>query len=392
MERRRTIAAVGDVADVASWSGIPYHFWRAATKAAFASDPWRVQLSDISWERYVWNGWQLLHGERGGFQYSNWFLTLLEKQVPRGFYTTEVITFNQHFPRASAITAAGGSLCHFIDAPFAALASGRGLDLRLPKNVVARAIELERANYAASSRVLTMARWASEIVIDECEVSPSKVNVVLPGANLELPTDWEFPVKVGRAGRDRDFVLGFIGADWKRKGLPLLVSVRDHLVERGWRVSVFAAGNAPADLASRKGVKFAGYIDKRTNPEAFLRFLTSTDLGCLFSEHEALGISTLEFLRAGVPVAGYAHEGMADTLPPDAGFRFKQGDSAVLVAEQLEAYLKDEPMQNRFQNNARQWSSLVTWERCVRELQELWETGKISQPVRPWMGLHAQKL
>ena len=36
-------------------------------------------------------------------------------------------------------------------------------------------------------------------------------------------------------------------------------------------------------------------------------------------------MSVLEFLRAGVPVAGYAVEGPAETLPPDAGLRFAAG-------------------------------------------------------------------
>lgn len=350
-------------------------------------EPWRVDLSRINWQRYVWNMGAIVRGGTGGFQYSKWFLDLAEKQISIDLRATEIITFNQHFPRARTVIHAGGILNHYLDAPFVALASARGLDLHLPKSVVKGALALERENYAASQRIIAMARWAAEAVVRECGVPEAKVHVILPGANLKIPTGWNFPFPSGRPGRERDFVLGFIGKDWRRKGLPLLVSVRDELKRRGWRTHVLAAGEAPPKLQRREGVEFAGFIDKCSDPASFLNFLTACDVGCLFSEREAFGISILEFLRAGVPVAGFAHEGPADSLPPDAGFRFSLGTGTVAVADQFEKYLQDELKQAEFRKNARRWSELVTWERCVHEFQELWATGTIAHPVEPWRGL-----
>src|SRR5690606_21783522 len=116
---------------------------------------------------------------------------------------------------------------------------------------------------------------------------------------------------------------------------PLLASVRDELERRGWKTRILVAGEAPPELRRAPGIEFAGFLDKGQDSEAFLRLLTRCDLGCLFSEREALGISTLEFLRAGVPVAGFAHEGMADTLPPDAGFRFSPGAAPSEIADEF---------------------------------------------------------
>jgi glycosyltransferase involved in cell wall biosynthesis len=392
MKSTRSIAAVGDVCSHACWSGIPYHFFEAARPSGFITDPIRIDLATLQQARRLWNGKQILLGRgRGGFQYSNRFLDLVEGQVPPELWQGEVISFNQHFPRASTIARAGGTLSHYLDAPFAAFVSGRGLDLRLPSAITRHALELERENYAASTRIITMARWAAEALVSECGVAADKVHVILPGANLILPHDWEFTYPEGRpedrAGRDRDFTLGFIGKDWKRKGLPYLLDLRDELTRRGWRVRVLAAGDAPADLVARPGLEFAGYLDKQRDAPAFLRFLSRCDLGCLFSEREALGISTLEFLRAGVPVAGFAHEGMADTLPPDAGFRFAPGTGVTDAADELEAYLHDESRQESFRDAARHWSPLVSWTRCVREFEELWEKGTVGKPVQLWMGL-----
>jgi glycosyltransferase involved in cell wall biosynthesis len=383
-----SIAAVGDTTDPRCWSGIPFHFWHAARAAGFAATPWRVDLEKVRLARLLWNAGRVLSGRnRGGFQYSNRFLDAIEAQIPEALWQGEILTFNQHFPWAVNVDARGGRLSHYLDAPFAALATGRGLDLKLPRGVVDKALALERENYSTSDRVITMARWAAEVAVAECGVPAEKCHVILPGANLDLPTDWSFPHREGRPGKERAFTLGFVGKDWKRKGLPLLLAVQKELSRRGWKVLVLAAGVAPAELLREPGLEFAGYLDKQKDPNGFLTLLARCDLGCLFSEREALGISTLEFLRSGVPVAGFAHEGMADTIPPDAGFRFTLGDSAERIADDFDDYLHNEMRQDRFRDGARRWSEYVTWERCVMEFHELWATGKVANPVQPWKGL-----
>jgi glycosyltransferase involved in cell wall biosynthesis len=389
----RSVAAVGDVTNLSSWSGTPYHFWQAAMKAGFATLPWQMNLTVFKRRRFAWNVKRAVIGQGvGGYQYSDDFLDRLEAQIPTYLFATDVITFNQHFPRALSVKNAGGVLNYYIDAPFAALISGRGSDMRLPAVVATKACQQERENLEFCSRVVTMGRWAAEVVINECGVPREKVFTISPGANLEIPENWTFSSPVGRAGQERDFVLGFVGKDWRRKGLPLLVAVRNELVHRGWKVSVHAAGHAPRELAGAPGIRFIGFIDKREDPVGFLRFIADCDVGCLFSDREALGISTLEFLRAGVPVAGFAHEGPADTLPPDAGFRFAKDAKVPEIADEFEAYLRDEAAQNRLRKAARRWSPLVTWERCISEFVELWDTGVIKNPLRLWLGRDAGAL
>ncbi len=386
----RSLCAVGSVTDVSCWSGIPFHFWEESRRTGFATETFDIKLGQISRHRWMWNAGRFLTGRGGGgFQYSSRFLDLLESQIPEDGWKSEILTFNQTFPRACSVQGRGGTLNHYLDAPLAALVSGRGLDLRLPSTVVKRALSLERENYAASERVIMMARWAAEVVRGECGVAEGKVHVILPGANLNLPSDWDFPVPEGRAGRERPFTLGFVGKDWKRKGLPLLISVNRELQRRGWLTKVLVVGDAPFEIRNSPGVEFSGFIDKGIHHHEFLRLLSSCDIGCLFSEREALGISTLEFLRAGIPVAGFDHEGTADTIPPDAGFRFAHGDPVTTIADRLDEYLGNESRQAEFREKARCWSEQVTWKRCLGEFAELWETGRVSHPVQPWKGLEA---
>jgi glycosyltransferase involved in cell wall biosynthesis len=178
-------------------------------------------------------------------------------------------------------------------------------------------------------------------------------------------------------------VIGFIGKDWRRKGLSVVVEVARVLRRIGWRVEIQAIGFPPEDCPYSDEVKCLGFIDKRTQ---FGPFLHGCDIGCLFSTAEAMGSSILEFLGVGVPVAGFTVNGLNFVLPSEAGFRFSTGTSPEQIAAAFDEYLRDEARQEAFRSNAVDFSSMLTWGRCVGEFEELWRTGKVSSPFRLWAG------
>ena len=377
------VAAVGDAADPATWSGIPYHFLAAAATAGWATRPWRLDWPAQRWGRRWWNLGQVLRGRgAGGYQYSRAFLDRAEAAVPAPLWRGRVLTFNQHFPRAAGVRRRGGTPLHYLDATFASFCAPGGLAARLPPSVQAEARRIERDNLQASAQVVTMAHWAADAVVAECGVPRDRVATIMPGANLALPPGYAFPAAPGWPGRERPLVLGFVGKDWRRKGLPFLIAVREELERQGVRAEVRVAGLAPGELPSMRGITCAGFIDKVRQPQTFLDFLAGCDVGCLFSGREPLGLSTLEFLRAGVPVAGFAVEGLRDTLPADAGFSFAPGTPATAVADALRAGFADAGTVVARRACARAWSSHVTWERCLAEWDELLLTGAIRQPCR----------
>ena len=386
------IAAIGDASDINCWSGIPYHFWEATRTPAKSAIPWRLEMDRFSGSRRWWNAGQLMRGAGlGGYQYSRAFLDRAEASIPPGQWQGRVLTFNQHFPRGWSVAARGGRLVHYVDATFASLCTQGGMAEHLPAHVREDACRIERENYASSEWVVTMARWAADSVIETCRVDPTKVATILPGANLTLPPAFTFPVGKGRPGRDRPMVLGFVGKDWKRKGLPFLLKVRAALERMDVAATVRCAGYCPRELSGERGLEYVGFIDKANEPERFLEFLVGCDVGCLFSEREPLGISTLEFLRAGVPVAGFMVEGVADTVPPDAGFRFESTANPEEVALTLLSAFKDDIAVGARRAAARAWSPFVTWERCVEEWKELLTTGSIKHPVQLWRGLETRQ-
>ena len=384
---QRWVACVGDSSSPDAWSGIPYHFFRAGQRQGWLQHALPIDLSKVRGKRSRWGLRRLLTGRQPrGFQYSTTFLDYLESQIPKECLSAEIISFHQHFPRAETVRRHGGRISYYIDATFQALSSGRGLDLQLPSDVVKSACQLERENFALADRVVAMARWTSQSLIDECGVPVDKVFTVLPGANMELPDQWTAPPRPsGRPGKDRPLVLGFVGKDWQRKGLPLLCNVRDILAQSGLPAIVRVLGNAPPEIVGRPGVEFVGFLDKRAEPERFMDVVASCDLGCLFSCREALGISTLEFLRVGVPVAGFVVEGPADTLPLDAGLRFDLGCDSLAIAQMILRVYSDDHAVQHLNSAAIRWSQLVTWGRCIQELAAIWQNNPVDDPVCPWM-------
>ncbi len=381
------IAAMGDAGDINCWSGTPYHFGHAARTCGESAVAWRLPMKRFKISRPSWNFAQILKGRgAGGYQYSTRFLERAESAIPTEAWTGRIVTFNQHFPRASTVIARGARLAHYIDATFASARSPGGFAESLPAGISEHARAVERENFRSSEFVVTMARWVANSVVNDCGVPAVKVHTILPGANIALPAGYVYSARGGRPGRDRPLQLGFIGKDWKRKGLPFLLQVRTELERLGMAATVKCAGYLPRELEGTPGLEFAGFIDKAAESGKFLEFLAGCDVGCLFSAREPLGISTLEFLRAGVPVAGFMVEGIADTVPPDAGFRFEPGSSAGFVARTLHAAFSDEHRAAALRDSARAWSPLLTWERCVNEWRELLATGAIKNPVRPWTG------
>jgi len=382
------IAATGDTGCVNCWSGIPFHFGEAARLGGHRATPWRVDIARFASARRWWNLGRLTRGRGArGYQYSPSFLERAEAAIPAPHWAGRVLTFNQHFPRVRSVAERGGRLVHYIDATFASLATTGGMVDNLPARTREEASALERANFTGSEWVVAMARWTADSAVRDCGVPRTRVATILPGANLTLPPGYDFPAEPGRAGWNRPLVLGFVGKDWKRKGLPFLLGVRTELERLGVNAVVRSAGHCPPELARTRGLEYAGFIDKGREPARFGEFLASCDLGCLFSEREPLGISTLEFLHAGVPVTGFMVEGIADTVPPDAGFRFEPGTSAEIVAATLRDAFRDEDRVGRIRAAARAWSPLVTWDRCVAEWRELLTAGRVHRPVQPWLGL-----
>lgn len=364
------VAAVGDVLDLNCWSSIPYFFFQAGYEQGIVDEPWSLDLSQFSASRKWWNLKQLFLGKgKGGYQYSTSFLNKAERQIPGSYFSSHVISFNQLFPRASSVNMKGGKMYYYIDITLADIFRQESYRIAISASMQNAALAQEKENYHKAEAIITMGKWVHESLKIDYEIDEKKIFQVLPGANIDLPANFIFPRLPEGAGKTRNLVLGFVGKDWERKGLLFVLEVQDELVRRGYRVKVKIVGNCPKELLDRAGIEYSGFIDKKKEVEKFIEVITSCDIGCLFSQSEALGISTLEFLHAGVPVAGFFHQGLKDTLIEGASLRFALSANARVVADELAKLILQPELLEQLKKNARRISPQLTWRRTAQEIQ-----------------------
>jgi glycosyltransferase involved in cell wall biosynthesis len=374
----RSVAVLGDAGDPGAWSGIPYHFYKAGVETGFFDSALDLGLDGVRLRRVTWNLGRLLSGDRpGGFQYSRECLErLFSTSLPR-ISGNELVSHFQLFPPPRPASAAGVRWGHYIDMPLHPLFDDYGEASKIGRRIKNEALDLERQTYAGAHRVVCMSKWAAEAVRRHCGVDGAKVKIVLPGANLDEEMVERLTGDLDAAPIDADFKtrpfrLGFTGKHPERKGFRRLVGAAEILDRRGHAVEVRAIGEVPRDLRSHRLVRALGFIDKKSEMTRFINEISRFDLGCLPSHAEALGISTLECLRVGVPVLGTDAGGIPDTIPANAGILIDQQASPQAIADALEPVIVDAARYARLRNEARRVRHHYSWTRVVREFEKAW--------------------
>lgn len=166
-------------------------------------------------------------------------------------------------------------------------------------------------------------RWAARSFVHDYHVPPERVRVIPPGVDLAT---WSVPNQRGQSGDDATqrslFRLLFVGADFERKGGPLLLDIfRRHLRET-CELHLVTKANVPAELGLR--------IYREFGPnEGGLRALYETcDALVLPTQADCFSLASIEAMATGLPVIScpvggipeiIEHEKTGLLVPPDDG-------------------------------------------------------------------------
>lgn len=376
---RRLLTVVGDAEHISTWSGIPYFFLRAAQRQGLLDAGVSLHPEALAHRRAVWNLRSLLlRGKPGGYQYSEDFLSRLFAQahLPK----SDALDFITHFPllpprpwgRAWTVTP-------YIDATLKQNFDDYGWGHRIARAHREDTLARERDAYQAAERVVCFSRWAADVVTDFYGVPASRCHVILPGANLieeqiAPPVLEEAPTLAGGVLR-----LGFIGKDWKRKGLPLLLDIATELTRRGVATEVVTIGPPAKVLPQHPCLRAQGFIDKHHDMERFVALVRSFHFGCLLSSVEAFGISTFECLRLGVPVIGTRAGGIIDSVPDGLGFLFEPKHGLDEIVSVLESHARNPDQYAALRSRVIDRVSEFSWNRTVSQFLELFPSDR-SQP------------
>lgn len=368
--KRRWVAVVGDASRVQAWSGIAYHFMDAGRRAGWFAGGLPLQPERLAALRLLWNLTRPLFGQRpGGFQYTPLFLEALFQQADMVQDGDEIFS---HFP---LLPPPGRNLraTYYIDATLRQNFRDYGAAAGVGEKIMQDTLDREKAQYERAHHVVCMASWAAESVIHEYGIDPAKVKVILPGANIEddLADAVKASPRTDAPFGDGPVRLGFIGKDWRRKGLTILMDVADRLGARGIACEIVVLGHTQDTLPRHPALRPQGFIDKNGDTRRFAELVRSFHFGCLMSDVEALGISTLEALRLGVPALGTRVGGIVDTISPCCGFLVSFARAAEETTDIIEGFYRAPERYQVLAAHVAEHAPHYSWARTIRDFQAL---------------------
>ena len=330
------IAGFGRVTDIETFGGWYYYVWKSLAAQGLLTIAHDLNVSgDFPIRRFAWQLGAVISG-RGtrGYMFSNDFLELVWSRSAPVDSGNWLLNNFQLYPESLIARAEAGDIClfYYIDQTLAELVElygpvqGLNLSVTHREDIVAR----ERRGYIAARKICTFSHRSAEVLKVRYNIDPSKIMTVIPGANLDEAQVER--VLAGWAPVRPELVVGFIGMDYRRKGLLKLAGAVKAARRAGAPILLRVIGPRPHELENTPGVELVGRINKVTEMRRFVELIASCHLGALLSSAEALGISLLEFLRLGVPVLGSDVGGIPDVVDKEVGVLVAAGTSAQEIA------------------------------------------------------------
>ena len=161
--------------------------------------------------------------------------------------------------------------------------------------------------------------YTADAIRDAYQIDRSRLRVIRKAVDTESFRRPKQPVPDPLVGRSRGARLVFVGSDWRRKGLDVLLAALDLVARQIPHVSLCALGPDPQDtelqrLLTRPGIVGRVHLTGQASKDMVARHLWHSDVFVLPSRREALGVAALEAMAAGLPVVAAAVGGIPEMV------------------------------------------------------------------------------
>jgi glycosyltransferase involved in cell wall biosynthesis len=192
-----------------------------------------------------------------------------------------------------------------------------------------------RRVFRAATAWVAWSSWTAGSLVEDYGVSADRVHVISPGVDL---TRWH-PSGHRADGPVR---LLFVGADFERKGGPLLLDAFDRLPTGTATLDIVTK----SPLAERPGITV--HRDFGPNDAGLIALYGHCDVFVLPSRAEAFGIAAAEASAAGLPVVASDVGGLVDIVVDGRTGFLVPPDDAVTLAARLRQLVDDPSLRDRF--------------------------------------------
>jgi len=209
------------------------------------------------------------------------------------------------------------------------------------------------------------------------DIDPNKVVVIPHGVDTEdfhprQSGRWRAPIRERFGLREDEFVVLFVGGDYRLKGLvPLLEAVR--LLPSSMRV--LAVGVKPdaalTSLMSRNGL--SGLVTFAGVESDLASLYGAADAFALPTRYDTFSLATLEAMASGLPVIISRSAGVTELLSSGEDCLVLEDPSDVdQLARLLGRLVKDEKLRAGLGAHARRTAERHTWDEVVRRTLEVY--------------------
>jgi UDP-glucose:(heptosyl)LPS alpha-1,3-glucosyltransferase len=181
-------------------------------------------------------------------------------------------------------------------------------------------------------------------------------------------------VRAAEAVPDDDIVALFVGGDWDRKGLRVVIEALAVAVRRAPTLRLWVVGHGDrkrfhALAARRRVANRVEFFGPRSDTERFYR---AADVFVFPTRYEAFPLVALEAAAAGLPLVATPVNGVEELFEGgEGGIAVERSPDA--VADALVALAARPDERARMGHAARERATALTWENSVRRTLELYD-------------------
>lgn len=172
-----------------------------------------------------------------------------------------------------------------------------------------------------------------------------------------------------------DLVALFVGGDWQRKGLPLVVEALGRLRGEAPKLDVrlvVVGGGDPEPLKARAratGVEHAvTFVGRVGDPERYYR---AADVFVFPTAYEAFPLVALEAAASGLPILATRANGITDLVDETAGVLIQRRVED--IASSLRKMAEDPALRDRLGEGARRRAERYSWDAANRRVLQCYE-------------------
>jgi len=237
----------------------------------------------------------------------------------------------------------------------------------------------ERRSFGKSStrRVIAVSHKVASEIQRHYGVDAQRIEVIRPGVDVDAfhPKVREQDRAAARARlglRDDQFVVLFVGADYRRKGLPALLDALDRLPSH---VRILAVGVPPhATLTGRASVRSERVILAPAT-ERVAAYHAAADCLALPTVYDTFSLATLEAMASGLPVIVSSSAGIVEVLKDGVdSLVITRSDDVDALAGHISRLAGDSALASRLGAAARETAERHSWDRVVAQLLSVYRT------------------